>query len=219
MDIRQQFIKTNQALDDIVMQVRPDQFDTVMPSYASYSDGQTLRQHINFCAHENACVPGMLAGEHFPPNAENTVDYLKDDFKTNYAALTRLANEAVLASSDEVLDATVHMSYGDAAARAYLNDITIQRSMAAIDIAQAAGIRDVGQLLLAVTGPGPHAELGRRLADVGPLLVRGLAHGQGIDLQADYVGFKVPDRFVVGYGLDYGNRFRELPFIGTVAGL
>ena len=140
MDIRQQFIKTNQALDDIVMQVRPDQFDTVMPSYASYSDGQTLRQHINFCAHENACVPGMLAGEHFPPNAENAVDYLKDDFKTNYATLTRLANEAVLASSDEVLDATVHMSYGDAAARAYLNDITIQRSMAAIDIAQAAGI-------------------------------------------------------------------------------
>lgn len=42
---------------------------------------------------------------------------------------------------------------------------------------------------------------------------------EGIDLKADYVGFEVPDRFVVGYGLDYGNRFRELPFIGTVEGL
>ncbi|HZD94309.1 MAG TPA: phosphoribosyltransferase family protein, partial [Candidatus Sulfotelmatobacter sp.] len=32
-------------------------------------------------------------------------------------------------------------------------------------------------------------------------------------VQADYVGFKIPDRFVVGYGLDYAERFRNLPDI------
>lgn len=32
--------------------------------------------------------------------------------------------------------------------------------------------------------------------------------------QADYVGFTIPDLFVVGYGTDYAERFRELPFIG-----
>ena len=36
------------------------------------------------------------------------------------------------------------------------------------------------------------------------------------ELRADYVGFEIEDRFVVGYGLDYDNRFRELPFIGHV---
>jgi hypoxanthine phosphoribosyltransferase len=35
-----------------------------------------------------------------------------------------------------------------------------------------------------------------------------------VALQADYVGFQIPDHFVVGYGLDSGERFRELPFVG-----
>lgn len=33
----------------------------------------------------------------------------------------------------------------------------------------------------------------------------------------DYVGFSIPDEFVVGYGLDYDGRFRALPYIGTVS--
>ena len=33
---------------------------------------------------------------------------------------------------------------------------------------------------------------------------------------ANYVGFEVPDEFVVGYGLDYAERFRNLPFIGVL---
>ncbi len=37
-----------------------------------------------------------------------------------------------------------------------------------------------------------------------------------VDLPLDYVGFEIPDEFVVGYGLDYRQRFRNLPFIATV---
>ena len=33
---------------------------------------------------------------------------------------------------------------------------------------------------------------------------------------ADYVGFQIPDLFVVGYGLDYAERFRQLPFVGAL---
>ncbi|MGE3713390.1 MAG: hypoxanthine phosphoribosyltransferase [Alphaproteobacteria bacterium] len=36
------------------------------------------------------------------------------------------------------------------------------------------------------------------------------------DVNADYIGFKVEDKFVVGYGLDYANFYRELPFIGYI---
>ncbi len=35
-------------------------------------------------------------------------------------------------------------------------------------------------------------------------------------VRADYVGFSVPDVFVVGYGLDFAERFRNLPFIGVL---
>lgn len=37
-----------------------------------------------------------------------------------------------------------------------------------------------------------------------------------VDLEADWVGFRSPDRFVVGYGLDYADRYRNLPYIGVL---
>lgn len=36
------------------------------------------------------------------------------------------------------------------------------------------------------------------------------------DIRADYAGFAVPDEFVVGYGLDYGEKYRNLPYIGVL---
>ena len=35
-------------------------------------------------------------------------------------------------------------------------------------------------------------------------------------VQADFVGFKIPNEFVVGYGLDYAERYRNLPFVGVL---
>ena len=39
---------------------------------------------------------------------------------------------------------------------------------------------------------------------------------QEVQVKADYVGFDIPDDWVVGYGLDFDDRFRALPFIGTL---
>ena len=36
------------------------------------------------------------------------------------------------------------------------------------------------------------------------------------DIEAKYVGKKIPDEFVIGYGLDYGELYRNLPYIGTL---
>ena len=36
------------------------------------------------------------------------------------------------------------------------------------------------------------------------------------DVKVDYTGFNIPDEFVVGYGLDYAQKYRNLPFIGVV---
>jgi len=40
--------------------------------------------------------------------------------------------------------------------------------------------------------------------------------GRKVELDADYVGFTIPDAFVVGYGLDYDEFYRNLPFVGVV---
>ena len=38
----------------------------------------------------------------------------------------------------------------------------------------------------------------------------------GIDIQAEYVGFTIPNAFVVGYGLDYNEKYRNLPYVGIL---
>lgn len=37
-----------------------------------------------------------------------------------------------------------------------------------------------------------------------------------VDVKVDYTGFEIPEEFVVGYGLDYDQRYRNLPYIGVV---
>ena len=40
-----------------------------------------------------------------------------------------------------------------------------------------------------------------------------------IDIEVDYKGFEVPAQFVVGWGMDYDQRYRNLPYIGVITGL
>ena len=37
-----------------------------------------------------------------------------------------------------------------------------------------------------------------------------------VEIEADYVGFTIPNKFVIGYGLDYDEEYRDLPYIGYV---
>jgi hypoxanthine phosphoribosyltransferase len=37
-----------------------------------------------------------------------------------------------------------------------------------------------------------------------------------VDVDVRYVGFDIPNEFVVGYGLDYAERYRDLPFVGLL---
>jgi hypoxanthine phosphoribosyltransferase len=65
------------------------------------------------------------------------------------------------------------------------------------------------------------ANLYRHLCGLGPTSVRTAVllrkrGRQQVDFEPDYCGFDIPDAFVVGYGLDYNDEYRHLPYIAVV---
>jgi len=66
-----------------------------------------------------------------------------------------------------------------------------------------------------------HAIMAKLRAETKPLSVRSCVllvkrKVRAVEEQADYVGFEIGDEFVVGYGLDYQERYRNLPFVGVL---
>ena len=57
-------------------------------------------------------------------------------------------------------------------------------------------------------------DLGAESVKVGVLLRK--IGRQEVPFEPDFVGFTIPDKFVVGYGLDYNDEYRHLPFIGVL---
>jgi hypoxanthine phosphoribosyltransferase len=60
-----------------------------------------------------------------------------------------------------------------------------------------------------------------QIDELGPTSVRSAVllqkEGQAkVDLKPDFVGFTIPNEFVVGYGLDYRDRYRDLPYVATL---
>jgi hypoxanthine phosphoribosyltransferase len=80
------------------------------------------------------------------------------------------------------------------------------------DVLLVDDILDTGKTLRHVTAK--LRELGPRELKICVLLDKPARRVE--DMRADYVGFEIPDLFVVGYGLDYAERYRNLPFVGVL---
>ena len=53
-------------------------------------------------------------------------------------------------------------------------------------------------------------------ASVGVVTLLRKPEAVKVDVHVDHVGFDIPSEFVVGYGLDYAERYRDLPFVGLL---
>lgn len=96
------------------------------------------------------------------------------------------------------------------------NDVRILRdletSVTGRHVLIVEDIVDTGQTLKKVVGM--LESRGASSVKVASLLDK--PEGRTVELEADYVGFTIPNEFVVGYGLDYNELYRNLPFIGIL---
>lgn len=171
------FVAADQALNDVVDQIRDDQWSQHMPSdFATMGGGAerlTLREVINYHAYDDAWVPDTLSGRTMEEVGKDKYsgDLLGDDPKATFASLVQRACAAVEALSDEDLERTTHLSYGDFPAREYLWHISTFRGLRAHDIAAVIGastrlpddlVEGLWHLL------EPHAEEWRKMGVFGP---------------------------------------------------
>jgi hypoxanthine phosphoribosyltransferase len=57
---------------------------------------------------------------------------------------------------------------------------------------------------------------GRKAASVKVVALLDKPERRKADIKVDYLGFTVPDHFIVGYGLDYAEKYRNLPYVGVL---
>ncbi len=120
-----------------------------------------------------------------------------------------------------------------------LKEVTIHCSIDYLDVSSYIGTSSTGVVILHkdfrtdVKGKDviiidDILDSGRTLQEVKKLILKRGANsiklcvlldkpeGRVVDIEADYVGGLVPNEFVVGYGLDYNEKYRNLPFIGVL---
>lgn len=126
------------------------------------------------------------------------------------ADLIRALHRAGVASAVEFITVS---SYGAGRTGGKVNLLQdIQSDISGRDVLLVDDILESGQTLKFVSGLV--RERGARTLSIAVLLDKSMR--RQADIEADYVGFPCPDRFVVGYGMDAGHAFRQLPFVGVV---
>ena len=167
-------------------------------------------------------VQTLLIGEwQIAHRVEELGRRIEKDFRNDDLLVVSLLNGTVMFLADLIRNITIPMhldfigvsSYGsgtESRELVYTKDLRLD--VKGRDVLLVDDILDTGRTLSDVSG---------KLRKLKPRSIRTCVLLDKPDrrvkeITANYVGFEVPDEFVVGYGLDFAERYRNLPFIGVL---
>ncbi len=137
------FALADHALERVLQQVTPDQWDRAVPDYvAARESGLTLRKIVSYHCYDEAWVPDVLAGKTADEVGDTYDHYKHGTGLADPAAEYSVLMEAAIAAAEDCaqLDDSVHLSYGDFPGREYLKHISSFRGFRAYDIARFIGV-------------------------------------------------------------------------------
>lgn len=167
-------------------------------------------------------VKTLLIGEwQIAHRVEELANHIMEEFRDKDLVVVSLLNGTIMFLADLIrqINMPMHLdfigvsSYGsgtESRELVYTKDLRLD--VKGRDVLLVDDILDTGRTLKDVKG---------RLNKLQPRTIKTCVlldkpDRRSEEVQADYVGFEVPDFFVVGYGLDYAERYRNLPFIGVL---
>ncbi len=162
----------------------------------------------------------LISEEKIAETVEKLADRINADYaKKNPVLLVILKGSMIFASdlarklnSEITLDFMQVSSYGSGTVSGELKILKdAQTDLCGRDVIIAEDIIDSGNTLSALT-----ELLKKRGANVEICTLLSKPARREVEIDVKYIGMEIPDEFVVGYGLDYNERFRNLPYIGVL---
>lgn len=149
-------------------------------------------------------------------------DEINTAYKGRELAVIAIINGAIIFAADLIRELTLSIrldcirvsSYRDEARPIQEPEIIdkIRLDLKGIDVLLIDDILDTGKTLSRV------CQIFRKLepASLRTCVLLDKQTTRSVDFEADFVGFQIPDEFAVGYGLDFAERYRQLPCIGVL---
>jgi len=166
------------------------------------------------------CKEILVSGEAITKRCEELGAQISKDYAGKELILVGLLKGSVpfLAELSKHIDIDVYFDYMDVSSYdgvmsgniAVLTDLT--QDVAGKHILIIEDILDTGKTLSTVMDLLKE----RDAASVEICTMLDKKEGRQVDIQAKYVGFDVPNVFVIGYGLDFNQKYRNLPYVGIL---
>jgi hypoxanthine phosphoribosyltransferase len=170
---------------------------------------------------DQTCVKVLLTEPQIRDGVLRLAGQITDDYQKQPLTIIGIMTGSVILMADLIRMLQMPLRVGVIQTSSYRDGS--QRGELRINDDMMLDIRDRDVLLIDDIFDTGHT-LSRVLERIGGLGPRSLRSAvllvksdrQEVDLRPDYVVFEIPDEFVIGYGLDYGDEYRNLPFIGTL---
>lgn len=115
-------------------------------------------------------------------------------------------------NSDVIFDYMNVSSYDGVESKTLVVKQDLKEDVTGRNILIVEDILDTGKTLYNVK----EMLLKRRANSVKVVTMLDKEEGRVINMKADYIGFKIPNAFVVGFGLDFNEKYRQLPYVGIL---
>lgn len=158
---------------------------------------------------ENKCAElGQIVNEHYKDAKEPLV--LIALLKGSVPFLARLIKYINLDIEFDFMDVSSYAGTETTRDIRILKDL--DRSINGINILLVEDIVDTGHTLKAIT----KLLLNKGANDIKTISLLDKPSRREVEVYADFVGFEIPNEFVIGFGLDFDEKYRQLPYIGIL---
>ena len=164
----------------------------------------------------------LISAERIRNRVAELAHQIKAEYRNEPVTIVGVLTGCLMFLADLVRHLDLHLRIGFIQANSYRGAVTVPGELR-VDTALQPDVRGRHVLLLDDILDTGHtlATLASRIAERGTrsvrtaVLLRKIGR-QEVPIEPDYCGFTIPDAFVVGYGLDYNDDYRHLPYIAVL---